>query len=669
MSRRRSSHVSLQLFPFLAVLVCVMGALVFMLVLTSKRLRMAAIARARAALMATADAVPLTEEEPAPQIVAALLAPPAVPATVPEMDVPQVDPAAEAALAARRREELAAMIAEWQQRVQSLQDNRDQKQTAIQRQKLLVAAAERQVTKLDGELQALEAQLAKTTGLLSAGSQKADPHERERILLEHQIQQTRKQLKAAAQQARDAEGKFSIVPFDGKSGTTRRPILIECTAKGYRFLPEGIEILKPDIDGFTERYNPLLAGTLALINYWQQQNAKNGAQDDESQPYVLLIVRPSGTLPYYVSLKLLSALKMPHGYELVNDDVELQLPPVDPGAKAVCEATIRRLLAERQQIFQSAQPGMGRGGAGGGTQRGAPKPADSTEFVMEDLDSAADEFNNRHWNDKQLTDGRGAIGDKRPSRDSYSRAGGTTGSEGSAPRANAARPLGQPAPQQPQRVARSGATGGQAAGNAAGTSPAVAQSQATTSPAENLDDTQVTPQREDAPSPSRGNPTSANLRPGTPARPLGNGPAASRPATNGNRDRSAPSRDVQYEQLQRRRWGMFDDGAAIGREQSVNIRVDAERIIVGDSLVIPIQSGMQRTEMFDQLLLAIDHEVHTWGKPGVGFFWIPSLKFVISPGGNQVYDRISPLITRSGLRAEAQYTLDDAGPQPGESRR
>jgi hypothetical protein len=90
----------------------------------------------------------------------------------------------------------------------------------------------------------------------------------------------------------------------------------------------------------------------------------------------------------------------------------------------------------------------------------------------------------------------------------------------------------------------------------------------------------------------------------------------------------------------------------------VTIRVDAEQMIVANQLIIPIRPGASRNELFDYLLAALDENANSWGPAATGFFWIPSLKFVISPGGNQIYNRIAPLVTRSGLRADAEFTLD-----------
>lgn len=115
---------------------------------------------------------------------------------------------------------------------------------------------------------------------------------------------------------------------------------------------------------------------------------------------------------------------------------------------------------------------------------------------------------------------------------------------------------------------------------------------------------------------------------------------------------------LPYEQLQRRKWGPHDPGASIGVERRVMIQVDSERIILDGQRSIPIRAEDSRTVVFDQLLMGLDQSAQTWGNPGSGFFWVPSLRFVISPGGNAVYERMAPLVTKSGLSHSTEHTLD-----------
>jgi hypothetical protein len=125
---------------------------------------------------------------------------------------------------------------------------------------------------------------------------------------------------------------------------------------------------------------------------------------------------------------------------------------------------------------------------------------------------------------------------------------------------------------------------------------------------------------------------------------------------------------LPYEKLQRRKWGPHDPGASIGVEKPIEIRVDAERMIVGGTTVIRLRPDASRNEIFDHLLATLDQNSRGWEAPGPGFFWVPSLRFVISPGGNVMYERIAPLVTKSGLSNSREFTLEATSPALQESR-
>jgi hypothetical protein len=52
-------------------------------------------------------------------------------------------------------------------------------------------------------------------------------------------------------------------------GTTRRPILIECTDHFIRFVPEDVQLTPAELNGFTSGFNPLLIAARELIHYWK----------------------------------------------------------------------------------------------------------------------------------------------------------------------------------------------------------------------------------------------------------------------------------------------------------------------------------------------------------------------------------------------------------------
>ena len=273
-----------------------------------------------------------------------------------------------------------------------------------------------------------------------------------------------------------------------------------------------------------------------------------------------------------------------------------------------------------------AQPIGGGAGLPAGSNRGtgqpnwAPTGGKAKNFELTDLEPQTEEIGSRSWEDPSRFGGLEHRRDK-------TKASGT-----------------------------SSGTGSPAAPGTKSTAPSATNPRAESPPVKNAAVSDAEP-ADDAP-PARVVPTP---RP-TPVRPT------SRPRTSPPPDdpeqrlargpRRGNGQDIPYEQLQRRRWGQFEEGANIGVEKSVTIRVDAEQMIVANQLIIPIRPGASRNELFDHLLAAIDEHSTSWGPAATGFFWIPSLKFVISPGGNQIYDRIGPLVTRSGLRADTEFTLE-----------
>jgi hypothetical protein len=676
MSRRARQHMTVELFPFLAVLVCVMGSLIFLLLVMTKRLRASAVAKALAAVQVVEDQqdAPLLPElapEPdAPPVWSSADEPPRklAAADLDHTRAPTVPPPSVVDYAAVEAER-EALRNNWQTQVASLEQRRDDRQTAVNRQQLLARAAQQSIDELRHELLQRESELAQMMGRLSAVQDQLPRGARDRALLEQQIAALRQQLKQLESQQRDASGRYSIVPFDGKSGTTRRPLLIECTATGIRFLPEDVTLTPAEIEGFTPQYNPLAAGASALINYWSQPQFSAAGE-----PYVMLIVRPDGTLAYYIAMKLLSGTKRAYGYELVTNEMQLQVPPTDPQAKAALEEAIARVLMEREQILRGTRPGLGGGSGGGsGTRAGgtsgastriggvspggrgtgngnAPNtPREGSTFSMSDLEGGVG-VGERSWQDIDRFEGQEHRRQRMPGSSTNSTTMAGTPDTSGTPQS--ARSTGSSVP---RRLASEPSETWEPAGSRTGTlgvadrdagmaaespPPTAANGEPTAGTAR--DNRMISPDNEDA-SPLPDYRQDSSRRQGKPVA-------------------------FTYDQLQRRKWGPHEPGASIGVERRVEIRVDAERLVIGNEISIPVRPGASRNEVFDQLLVRIDQLAQTWGQPGPGFFWIPSLRFVISPGGNTVYERIAPLVTKSGLSNSIEHTLERAAPATLEAR-
>ena len=253
--------------------------------------------------------MPLPEPEKKPEVPAIVI--PMVPVRESKpLKVP--DQSYFLALADRQRE-LNDLETKWKLRTNQLTNERDAQLALLARQKLLVDKALEQTKSAKTDVDKLEAQLGQIARESVPGWDEKD--DAERLLLEKQIAELKKQLRAAQLEETTDNEKFQVVPFDPQTGTTRRPIFIECTENGIRFLPENIMITAADLDGFTNRANPLAAGTGALINYWAAWNFRQRNPRAEPEPYVLLLVRPNGIVAYYAALRMLDPIRTAHGYE------------------------------------------------------------------------------------------------------------------------------------------------------------------------------------------------------------------------------------------------------------------------------------------------------------------------------------------------------------------
>ena len=418
MSRRSKETLAVQLFPFLAVLVCTMGALIFLLLVTTREIRQRVVAFAafeRAAQeQAVADrtALPLMRiADPDPQPALREL-----PASGPIEPQEVVDDGYELARA-QREQELSDLKATWRQQTNRLDRDRNEQLGQVKQRKSLAEAAEARTRQLQSEVHDLELQLGILAGATAEAAAMGD--DTERILIEQQIAQLKKRLLAAQlSDSTEKNDQYQVIPFDSQTGTTRRPILIECTAAGIRFLPENILITAKDMEGFNPKVNPLAVGTAALINYWTAWNLNQRQAHAEAEPYVLLLVRPDGVFAYYVALKMLEPIRTPQGYELIEETTDLKLPTTDLGAKMACQTAIDRLMSEREKFARAT----GRGGAGKGlsgagpnqrggsagsvagadgsvSEAGADRPSRSkgNQFTMNDIQGGDESVGSRSW--------------------------------------------------------------------------------------------------------------------------------------------------------------------------------------------------------------------------------------------------------------------------------
>ncbi|MCA9158929.1 MAG: hypothetical protein KDA72_11410 [Planctomycetales bacterium] len=235
---------------------------------------------------------------------------------------------------------------------------------------------------LESHIQELldEVEQLKCTAELAEADEQSDEAEQQAqadaiSLLEKQLLEASEKLKQKLDKPDGDKPIFAIIPYDGPNGTHRRPIYLECIEQGIRIQPEGILLRTEDLEPPYGPGNPLDA---ALRTIRTQYAPANHAVT--STAYPLLIVRPSGIRSYAMARAAMSGWDDQFGYELMGDDVELTFPDGEPGLSDKIVRALE-LARERQAALILAMPQKYRGlsqrdrplsggGSGSGTELG-----------------------------------------------------------------------------------------------------------------------------------------------------------------------------------------------------------------------------------------------------------------------------------------------------------
>lgn len=287
MSRRTPAAApTISLFPFLAVLLCTMGALLVLLVLFSRSASQAGVREAEAAI----------EEL-----------------------------------------ELARENARW--RRDQLDGVRQKTNDDLSRARMVLAGIEENTRELEDEL----ARLVGVVEALESEAKVADASDL--AALEVKLTNARESLDKAREDQASRPAAYAVVPYVGKHGTHRRPLYIECCVDGVFLQPEGIRLTPGDFDGPPGPGNPLASALRAAREQIARTSPNPG--DPASQPYPLLLVRPSGVMAYYAAREAISSWGNEFGYQLIEDDWTIAYPPPDV---AIAEAENRAIEESRRRL-------------------------------------------------------------------------------------------------------------------------------------------------------------------------------------------------------------------------------------------------------------------------------------------------------------------------------
>jgi len=309
--QRTQSAAAVSMFPFLAVLLCTMGALILLLVLLAQQAKLQA---------ASIRDESLHEAKVAEK----------------RFDKVRLELQNARAHLRRELEEIGSTLAE---------------------ERLALSHIEDHARELRKRLRELESQLA----TLEEDPSRQDATDDLMI----RLKQIREEIAELQVQSREAEEKaakqqvsYAIVPYEGNSQTLRRPIYIECRSDAVILQPEGIRLSVADFQGPLDPSNPL-AAALRSANEFFAENALAG-QGPMGEPYPFFLVRPDGVVAYAVARSALRSWGSEFGYELVEQDWNLKYQPLDPGLAEAERAAVQHARERQIQLARIAPAYYGR---------------------------------------------------------------------------------------------------------------------------------------------------------------------------------------------------------------------------------------------------------------------------------------------------------------------
>lgn len=304
----RDNAESLSLFPFLAVLLCTMGALVILLVGLAKTAR-DRVAKQQAAV----------EQASLAQITSA--------------------------------EATAKKLAEIRTYTAQLAIVRSTAEQRLRENQSRLTHLEDHMRRLKDELGTLQIAAMELEGM-------ANEHEDDRELARSELARIQGMVREAEarieqlQEEQHGQGKsYAIVPYEGNNGTFRPTIYIECREDKVILQPEGVELTAADFLGPMGAGNPLASAMRAAKEYMRQQS---GSTELDVEPYPLILVRPDGIDAYFHVRRAIRGWEADFGYELIDGDWNLTYPAANPELARWEHRAIEEARARQRELARAA---------------------------------------------------------------------------------------------------------------------------------------------------------------------------------------------------------------------------------------------------------------------------------------------------------------------------
>jgi hypothetical protein len=123
------------------------------------------------------------------------------------------------------------------------------------------------------------------------------------------------------------KGSYAVLPYKGPNGTWRRPIVLECSNGTVTLRPNGPTFSMLDLSAMINpRSSPVVIALARELLRVQMSESPDGAP---VVPYFVFLVRPDGIRPYYEARARLEPLGISFGYELIEQNLKVDVPDYD----------------------------------------------------------------------------------------------------------------------------------------------------------------------------------------------------------------------------------------------------------------------------------------------------------------------------------------------------
>jgi hypothetical protein len=483
------------------------------------------------------------------------------------------------------------------------------------------------------------------------------------------------------------------VPYQGRNGTDRRPIYIECRENLIVLQPEGVELTPRDFVGQFGPGNPLAAAVRAKSEYLARQAPPGAAR---TEPYPLMLVRPEGVAAYYAARAALDSWGSDFGYELIGSDWRLKFPEPDPQLARLTREVVADARTRHREYALSVPSSTKRrarpeyrarhhgGFAASGGQGGGGHGAGFNDFAG---DWATGGVASGNATDP-YADPPGATGDFAPGGNSAQAnriggkptAGGTAGPSGwpSAGTHGGSRSESDMAARPPGGSPYDSTPPYDSAG-----SPQGAQDRSSMPPGSDSSFAEGHP-RAGEPGSATAEATAADPAPGSSSASTAQQPYAGTGQLGASQNPihvgspAAPHLPVgkQTKSIAATRgsgWGLPESSVgSVGATRPILVECYPDRLVVqSDARGVPpkeIRLGTQTEAAMDELVATVWDQINAWGKAGKGLYWKPTLSINVRPGAATRFAEIRALLADSGLDVKERQPPAAARPQTTRSR-